>query len=81
MEEQRFVRGEQIRRWRMARGLSLRAFAAQVGLSYQTVQSIETGTQEPRPATLKKIADALAVPAEDLIDWGNETGKAVPVAA
>ena len=76
MEDRRFVRGEQIRRWRMARGLSLRAFALEVGLSYQTVQAVEVGDQEPRPATLKRIADTLGVPAEDLIDWGDETGKA-----
>jgi len=73
------IRTMEMKRHRMSAGMSLRALAIAAGVAHDTVMDIEAGKREPHPATVKKLAAALGVPIEDLIDWeseGVEQGKA-----
>lgn len=56
------IRLEQLR---IDRGMTARALAAAAGVSHQTVLNIEEGKPAHAP-TLKKLADALEVPASQL---------------
>lgn len=50
------------------------------GITESTLSRIENGLQRPRISTLRKIAEALGVSSEELIDWeadsGDDMGKA-----
>ena len=48
--------GEQLRRLRTRRGLSLRALAAEAGVSATLLSQIERGVTEPSLATLRRLA-------------------------
>lgn len=52
--------------WREYRGLTLRALAAEIGISSAAVSKIETGKSRPTVATLTKLAAALGCDMEDL---------------
>lgn len=52
--------------WRDYRGYSLRALAAEIGISSAAVSKIETGKSQPTVATLGKLAAALGCDMEDL---------------
>lgn len=52
--------------WREHRGFTLRALAAEVGISSAAVSKIETGKSRPTVATLGKLAAALGCEMEDL---------------
>lgn len=54
------VRGDEIRRQRIASGYGLRAFAKQVGVSPSWLSRIETAKAHPSPDVLGRIAVALA---------------------
>jgi transcriptional regulator with XRE-family HTH domain len=52
---------------------------AKAGVAASTISRIENGLQQARIPTIRKIAEALAVSADSLIDWersGPRTGKA-----
>ena len=51
-----------LRAWRAHKGLTLQALADTAGLSKPYVSQIEGGRRVGTPATLKKLAAALAVP-------------------
>lgn len=53
------VNGTLIRRRRAEAGHGVNRFAALVGLSGAAISRIERGQRNPRPETLKKIADKL----------------------
>jgi quercetin dioxygenase-like cupin family protein/DNA-binding XRE family transcriptional regulator len=53
--------GEQIRRLRLRRHVSVRAFAAQTGFSPSFISQVENGQVSPSLGSLQKIADALGV--------------------
>jgi transcriptional regulator with XRE-family HTH domain len=55
------VIGEQIRRLRSDRGLSMRAFAAQTGFSPSFISQIENGQVSPSMGSMQKIAETLGV--------------------
>jgi transcriptional regulator with XRE-family HTH domain len=55
---------------RRRRGWSLRELGERSGVSYVTIQKIETGTMSPTVATLEKLALALGVSARDLFPAG-----------
>lgn len=61
-----------LKRARLKSAMSLRALASAAGVAHDTVMYIEKGVQEPQPRTVKKLADALGIPLEDLIDWEAE---------
>jgi DNA-binding XRE family transcriptional regulator len=52
--------------WREFRGFTLRALAAEIGISSAAVSKIETGKSHPSVATLGKLAAALGCDMEDL---------------
>lgn len=55
-----------LRTWRERRGWSLRELGKRSGVSYVTIQKVETGTMSPTVATLSKLARALGITARDL---------------
>ncbi len=52
--------------------MSVQEFAEKSGVSQITLRRIKTGKQEARPQTVGKIARALNVRVEDLIEEGEE---------
>lgn len=63
----RLTRGESpLKVWREYRGLTLRALAAEIGISSAAVSKIETGKSHPTVATLSRLAIALGCDMEDL---------------
>jgi transcriptional regulator with XRE-family HTH domain len=46
--------------------------AARTGIAEATLSRIENGLQRPRISTVRKIADALGVRPEELVDWEAE---------
>ncbi len=59
--------------------LTQEELATRSGVTVSTISRVETGAQAARISTLRKLAAALGVDAETLIDWerpGPETGKA-----
>ncbi len=58
--------GEAIRYWRTRRAINQGELAGMVGISQNSLSRIETGEHRPRNTTLRKIAEALKVPVENL---------------
>lgn len=52
--------------WREYRGFTLRALAAQIGISSAAISKIETGKSQPSVTTLSKLATTLGCDMEDL---------------
>ncbi len=55
--------------------------SARTGIAEATLSRIENGLQRPRISTVRKIAEALGVRPEELVDWeaepeDGEAGKA-----
>jgi transcriptional regulator with XRE-family HTH domain len=67
------VNGEAMQRARVNAGLSLRGLAAATGIARDTLTRIEDGSQNPYPATVKRIADALGITVADLVSWDGES--------
>lgn len=62
--------------------LTQKELAAQVGVSYQTVQTWEAGTAQPRLRVMPKLATALGVEPEQLLAmFTQEEGQKVKTAA
>ena len=61
------VDGPKMRRLRHGRALTLQALARRAGVSYPTVQHMETGGRGCSPTTLDLVAEALAVDPADLL--------------
>ena len=57
-----------IRVWRRHRGLSVKALAEKTGLAQPYISQVETGRRDGTVATLKKIAKALSITIDDLVD-------------
>jgi transcriptional regulator with XRE-family HTH domain len=55
--------------------LTQKELAAQVGVSYQTIQTWEAGTALPRLRHIPKLAEVLGIEAEQLLEI-VESGKA-----
>ncbi|WP_369174070.1 helix-turn-helix domain-containing protein [Streptomyces sp. R28] len=72
--------GARIRHARLARGLSLRGLAREVGVSASLVSQIENGKSQPSVSTLYAITTALGISVESLFDAGEAT-TVRPVAA
>jgi transcriptional regulator with XRE-family HTH domain len=69
--------GWKLRELRRRRALTLRELAALSSVAYDTIHGIEVGKHEPRPSTIRKLADALGVaPDVFFTDEDGETGKA-----
>ncbi len=57
--------GELLRRYRERAGLSQEALAERAGVSPRGLLYLERGTRRPYPATLRRLADALSLGAEE----------------
>jgi transcriptional regulator with XRE-family HTH domain len=66
------VDGAKLREWRQRRLLTLRELAAKSGVQFHTIHAIETGKQEPRMSTVRKLISALDIPAEELLTLDRE---------
>lgn len=74
--------GERLRELRQGRGLSLRALAAETGLSAGMLSQLERGVTEPSLATLRKLADVFGQSVSTLFDdpkapavWVSKPGE------
>lgn len=57
-----------LKEWRERGGLSQRDLAEMAGVSQDGISQYETGRRSARPRTARKLADALGVEIEDLMD-------------
>ncbi len=67
-----------LRVWRERKALSQRDLAQLAGVSQFSISKIETGNQNPRPSTLRKLAAALGLTPEQLFQHPDVPGR-VPV--
>ena len=58
---------DKLRQLRRRRVLTLRELEKESGVSYNTIWRIENGYREARPSTIRKLAAALGVEAEELV--------------
>ncbi len=58
--------GDQIRRWRMARGLTQTQLESRAGLAHNALSRIENGAVSPRLDTIEALAEALEISVEEL---------------
>lgn len=70
-----------LREVRERKFLSQQELADRAETTKANISRLERGEQQPRPSTIRKLAEALGVPPEELIDWtarddGEEMGKA-----
>lgn len=61
--------GKQIKKYRVHNGLTQQKLAAEAGISLRTLQRLENGKTEPRGDTLIRIAEALEVSLDELVEW------------
>ncbi len=57
-----------LKTFRRTRGMTQQRFAAEPGITPFTVSGIETGTRPARTFTILKIAEALGVEPQELVD-------------
>jgi DNA-binding XRE family transcriptional regulator len=68
--QMRFL-GEELKRLRTERFLSQRDLAQKAGVSPTTIMHLETGeSTDPRLSTVRKVAEALGVDPNSLVDRG-----------
>ena len=65
----------ELREWRFRLALTLQIPGAS-GVAYDTIHALETGKQQPRPSTLRRLAEALEVSPDVFFADEDETGKA-----
>ena len=65
-----------LREWRERRLLTQRELAAKVGMSAGQINRIERGVHRPRLSTIRKLAEALDVSADELVAWGEDGSDA-----
>ena len=69
--------GRKLRETRLRQALTLRDLAARSGVAYDTIHGIETAKHQPRPSTVRKLAEALGVlPEAFFTEEVDEEGKA-----
>lgn len=66
---------KRVKELRNRKGFSQEILAEESGLSLRTIQRIENEETEPTGETLKKLANALNVNPDDLIDWTIKEDK------
>ncbi|MDP9357286.1 MAG: helix-turn-helix domain-containing protein [Chloroflexota bacterium] len=66
----------ELREWRERRLLTQRELAERVAMSTGQINRIERGIHEPRFSTIRKLAAALEVTPDELVEWeGNDLGR------
>jgi transcriptional regulator with XRE-family HTH domain len=63
---------KKIKELRTRKGFSQDELAETAQINLRTVQRIESGETEPRGDTLKRLANALSVTSDELIDWAEQ---------
>ncbi len=58
-----------LKEWRERRLLTQRELAERVGVTPGTINRIERGVHRPQLSTVRKLAEALGVHADDLVEW------------
>jgi len=58
--------GAALARWRRRRRLSGQALGERVGMSQATISRLESGTTNPDPRVVRRVAEALELPAEEV---------------
>ena len=58
--------GQRVKEERQFKGWSQRDLARETGVNTDTISGIETGQHEPRPSTLRKLAEGLGIEVRDL---------------
>ena len=58
-----------LREWRRQRFLTVRALAEKAGVAYTTVVRAETGRHQPTMKTIRRLAKALGIKPEQLVEW------------
>ena len=64
-----------IKELRNRRGMSQEFLAEESGLSLRTIQRIEKGETNPTGESLKRLADALNISPDEIIDWTIKEDK------
>ena len=68
MSKQKSTIGDNIKKYRNKLGISQDVLSKRANLAFHTIAKIEAGsTPDPRIETVKKIADALGVTLDDLM--------------
>lgn len=62
------VRLPRLRMWRERRALTQQELADKAGITRVALQRIESGLAEPRPPTVRRLAEALRVELDDLME-------------
>ena len=67
-----------LREVRQRKFMTQQELADAMGTTKANISRIENGKQAPFPSTIKRLAVALGVPPEELVDWDapEATGKA-----
>lgn len=63
---------EQLKRLRKRRALTLEELGEKAGITYNSVWRLENGRHGARPSTIRKLAAALDVPVEELVEENGE---------
>jgi transcriptional regulator with XRE-family HTH domain len=58
----------ELRDLRRRRFMTQKDLAEKVGVAYQTIQTWENGTAQPRLRHIPRLAEVLGVPAEELLE-------------
>jgi transcriptional regulator with XRE-family HTH domain len=61
-----------LREWRRRRLLSQRDLAKKAKVGLSTIVRVEKGGYRPTMRTLRKLAKALDIEPDQLVDWGDE---------
>ncbi len=64
-----------LREWRTERLWSVRELAERAGVQHKTVIQLEYGRQRPTYATMRRIAEALGVPATEVEEFAATLGE------
>ena len=67
--------GLRIKELRKQKGMSQEFLAEESGLSLRTIQRVENGESNPTGESLKRLANALNVNPDELIDWSIKEDK------
>ncbi len=59
--------GEEAKMWRMRRAMTQAELAEKAGVAINTIVRIERNQTEPRPPTIRKLAEALEIDPKELI--------------
>ena len=66
---------QRVKRLRIQKGMSQEFLAEESGLSLRTIQRIENGESNPTGESLKRIASALNVTPDEIMDWSIKEDK------